>query len=913
MTEDIREQIYLGALLHDIGKFYQRASGSIGKEDDNLTEYSKNIADYICPKSKSGGFSHQHVIWTNEFFNEYKSLFENIKNNGENNTFKINPWDKNTENQNNLSNIAVNHHQPLTLLQAIIQMADWWSSGIDRRNHHYTEDNTEQETFSLKFKNFKQVPFFSIFNSLQVESKGEIDKKNKGNLHTAYTPHKLNIENVFPNEIKQDEITSLQADYKTLWDDFIAELNHENFPTDSFSGFEETLVALLKKYTWSIPSDTTSMANVSLFDHSKTTAAFADCLYEYFGKNKDAFEPYEPTRPIVLKNKTYPVALYGFDVSGIQSFIYDIANKKAAKSLKGRSFYLQLLVESIIQRLFSDKVIKAKSANILYAAGGKFYVLLPNTLEVKDAIDKLKKEIEEELWEQHKGKLSVNIAGVAFAYRNKKEDNEYKMWIEIENEESDKQHTLGDLWKTLSDRISKQKEQKFKSVLINDYDNFFGDGKNLKVGGDVQICVVTGEELNETNWAVYNHEEIEKDKKNGKIYSTKAVLEQTELGTALKDVDYIITFKDLNQTSEYLNKRSKAKITVLGVDYYLFDKLELISDDAEFRKITSADVSRVRMINKLNFLAAPLKGQKVSYGFLLYGGNKQAENEFNKEKTFEDLAKTETSENTLLGILRMDIDNLGMLFMNGLADKNKTFSAYSTMSFMLDLFFSGYLNELRNTDNFKDDVNILYSGGDDLFVVGRWDKTIEFAKQVRQKFKEYTNRDDIGISGGIAFVHEKFPISKAAEMAGDYEKMSKHFTGKDAITFFGETVSWEKEFETVENIKNKFVQFIKQENRPLSKAILHKLIQYNEVKNSHLFDKTKNPDYSFLWHTAYYMKRFRDKFIPKESSQSNQIDEFLKKLQDKLFTSSKNNYRHYELVALAARWAEMEIKYLNKN
>ena len=91
-------------------------------------------------------------------------------------------------------------------------------------------------------------------------------------------------------------------------------------------------------------------------------------------------------------------------------------------------------------------------------------------------------------------------------------------------------------------------------------------------------------------------------------------------------------------------------------------------------------------------------------------------------------------------------------------DEAKSFAAYSTLSFLLDYFFSGYLNTIRNSADFKNDVNIIYSGGDDVFAVGRWDKLISFAHKIRLEFERFVGRPDISISGGIAIVGEKFPI-----------------------------------------------------------------------------------------------------------------------------------------------------------
>jgi len=248
----------------------------------------------------------------------------------------------------------------------------------------------------------------------------------------------------------------------------------------------------------------------------------------------------------------------------------------------------------------------------------------------------------------------------------------------------------------------------------------------------------------------------------------------------------------------------------------------------------------------------------------------------------------------------MDVDGLGNIFIKGLSESKRSFAAYATMSFLLDLFFSGYLNTIRNSIKYKDFINILYAGGDDVFALGRWDLLIEFAEDIKKEFAEFIGRDDISISGGIAIVRNKYPIAKSAELARKAEKASKlyEYKGKqkNAITFLGETISWEKEYDYVKNLKDEFKRLI---NDGMSKGILQKLMEFGKAKK-------ETNDLSYKWNTAYYLKRFAERF-----KKNNEIQYFLldkeKGLQKTLFINS----RSYDLVALAARWAELELKEIN--
>ncbi len=198
-------------------------------------------------------------------------------------------------------------------------------------------------------------------------------------------------------------------------------------------------------------------------------------------------------------------------------------------------------------------------------------------------------------------------------------------------------------------------------------------------------------------------------------------------------------------------------------------------------------------------------------------------------------------------------------------------------------------------------MNIIYSGGDDIFAVGRWDKVIEFAEDVRKNFQEFVGREDISLSAGLAVVNNKFPIAKAADIAGEAEQNAKMHSGgieKNAFCFLGETISWKDEYPYVKHKKQEFVSLIIKEG--MSKGILHRLMYYGGVKrdNERKSKAGKQPDLGYKWHSAYYLTRFMERYKKQKS-----IFDFIDELRKELFEPDK-----YELVALAARWAELELR-----
>ena len=77
------------------------------------------------------------------------------------------------------------------------------------------------------------------------------------------------------------------------------------------------------------------------------------------------------------------------------------------------------------------------------------------------------------------------------------------------------------------------------------------------------------------------------------------------------------------------------------------------------------------------------------YGLEFYGGNEIGEKEM---PTFEDMCNKHIAKDAFkrLGVLRMDVDNLGQIFQQGILPERATLSRYAALSRSFDYFFSGY-------------------------------------------------------------------------------------------------------------------------------------------------------------------------------------------------------------------------------
>jgi CRISPR-associated protein Csm1 len=774
-----REHIYLAALLHDIGKFYQRAdTGSIIK--------------------------------------------------------------------NTLLNLAASHHLPkeqLSKLGKLIKEADCLSSGMDRESEIALQDEQSETGWDA----FKKIRMTSVLEAINL-SKEELESK-KDWLHLPVNEISL-TKDYFPKRTFSE-----MPEYGKLWTKFENEFKF--IQSSDYRSFSETLLNLLYKYTTCIPASTINFPDVSLYDHAKTTAALAVCLYDYQSEKR------------LPKETEQPFLLVGADFSGIQGYIYQIVSKYAGKNLKGRSFFLRILSDAVVRYLLQK--LNLFQANVIYNSGGGFYILVPNTEFVKTQLEEATKMIEEKFFTSFGISLFVAIESVPLS----KDDLMHK----------DKEHNLDTVWKQLFEKRDLKKNSKFATLIENGYENFF---EPLMKGGDALRDEITGEEFTKNELSDNRELTI---KKNTDL--------QIDLGKKLRDTDIMIISENV---LTYMKDIFYIQPVELGYYYYFLNE----KNDA--KSLISVDNCVVIRFNNPNF-NQPIKGNNNSYELQFYGGNEW------KGQSFEEMVNPPDKNDDSfkrLGVLRMDVDNLGSIFQSGILPEQATLSRFAALSRSFDYFFSGYLNTIWKETS-PDRSFIIYSGGDDVFIVGSWDVTVELAKKIRGDFREFTCLNPaFSISGGIAIVPQKFPVMKAADESDKEELAAKgHHAdekSKNAISFMDFPLNWDVEFPVVEKLKKKLVDLIdigKEPSSLLSKIMTHAAnadIKEHKIRNIKTY-----------WMLTYDLSRMKDR--TKDEDAKGLIDNCIievcghkSRLNGETITT---NYHPLELWAFAVRWAELELRVKN--
>jgi CRISPR-associated protein Csm1 len=665
------------------------------------------------------------------------------------------------------------------------------------------------------------VPLRSVFEFL---NNGKVEAPT-----FAFHPLSLKSDLIFPSEVSGD-FQKLVTGFKNEWVN-LKKLLPENYTKDDTTNFTDTLVFLSKKY-FSNAGFSDEYPYISLHEHLKTTTALADCI---------------------SREGSSGILLVGAGLDNIQGFCYDIVSSKAAKSLKGRSFYLQMLLDTLQQEIIGHPKINACLGHIIYARGGKMYLLLPDTKDCEAALREMSLAISEKFWQHFKASL-----------------HQFLGFEKINNAEND---AAKQAWVRLDAKVKFVKNRRWSNLFsLENFDQLFSPiaegGTNLDASHaepvdsrtGKKMCRVTGEIIE--NPGLENI--LEEDGETGqKIYVSEFVKFQATLAEGIRDAEQYFWLK-----ANSGQRVQKSFFT--GSDDYVS-----LPDDSFSGRVWNSVRSNFQRTKKWsinepeNFLPDP--PEALSYGFVFYGGNNQA-TVFDKEKTpserikfFHELAGLESNDEKgkgfhRLGVCRMDADRLGEMAK----EAAKSFALNATFSARLDLFLSGYINEIRKKrDDYCEFLNILFAGGDDLLIVGRWDLVIEFAREIQQGFKKFIGgKDFLTLSGGMAMVTPKFPIAKAVELAGYAEDNAKK--RGNAFALLGEVVSWDKEFEFVESFSKKLEAWLADEDSGISASFIFKIYQFNRMKSE--------GEPHWRWLSAWYFQQ-----AEKANQRSQEIFKSLKK------------------------------------
>ena len=680
------------------------------------------------------------------------------------------------------------------------------------------------------------APLLSIFSRVQ-------DPDGHGPPPQKYWPaQSLTLDPVEPGDARQ----ARQADLTALWNAFAGDARKVlALPAGGDDPRFEAFTHLLHKWAWAVPCSY-GEPGVSLYDEFRALSAMvhaSGCAVKAAGQ----------------------FLLVGGDIPGIQKTIYTITSKGAVKGLRGRSFFIQLLGDAVVQRLLAD--LELPETNVIYAAGGNFMLLAQAGSEPQ--VDEIAQAIDRELLKAFEGDLALCLACLPLPA------------VQVGRQ------GFQAASRRLHQELGRQKRRRFAGLAEGDWESVFAaQGQR-----GVPFCGVCqherrpgerGRPLEDGGWKCDQCHGFE------------------ELAQAIAQVPLLMFVSGHRSTAPA--EAWQELLWELTRRWYAFGP-DLKQD--------MPPGARVYSVNGLDYLGESAHGFRMIANTTPRGNDGQVQ-------TFEDLANGAVGLKRV-GVLRMDVDDLGRVLTQWMP--GSTLATTSALSHAIDRFFTGWLDaiclevmaEPPMAGKPKDRSGLLYviyAGGDDLFVVGAWDLMPLLAERIQRRFTAYVGGNPrLHISAGITLEDRKFPLYQAADRAGSaLENGAKEWTRmvegeevkKNALSFLNKAVGWEEgAFPFVEALARQLIRLVTKQGVPHSLLTTMRAIHdryYADVQRAQKRGLEGAPIHygPWMWLKAYQLARTRRGY-----AETSEVATAIKQLEKDVLTKERMPY-----VGLATRWAE---------
>ncbi|AVH61973.1 type III-A CRISPR-associated protein Cas10/Csm1 [Nostoc sp. 'Peltigera membranacea cyanobiont' N6] len=541
-------------------------------------------------------------------------------------------------------------------------------------------------------------------------------------------------------------------------------------------------------------------ADVALVDKVKTTAAVAGA--------------------IVNDLKTAQLSIVAGDLSGIQNFIYTISSDGALKSLRARSFYLELVTEEVVAQLLTH--LNLPRINVIYAGGGNIYILAPGDEATKTTVQQVRLQFNQWLREKFQGKIYLALDS----------SKEFPV-ADIGNDQFSKH------WSEATKNLASYKARKFGDRI----DDIVALTKPYYAHTPCKVCHRDDEEVLKP----LNEEP-------GSAMACSTCRTMFGLGGKLFRVDAIVRSRSQKVIGKQEDEEDKLWFQLRAIDG--LNEINVCYQLFSYWKQVDSNADNVLLVNDWDLEHYKFRSFRNCAPILLgnYGKKAKDENRFMRAEEMADISQGIKR----VGYLRMDVDRLGQIFAKGL-DKNQTLARLAGLSRQMSYFFKVYLNSLaaNRENNIPENIkhlpnrskslnnktdktscedrgkNILfiYAGGDDLFVSGAWNEIVDFSFDIYQCFRAYTgHHPDITLSAGVSITDPKFPLYQAADESGDAEGKAKN-NGRDSLGLFNQVFKWDEwlgierqnyldELNEENEVQKKIMGYLKKEEKPPILGIL---------------------------------------------------------------------------------------------
>ncbi len=631
-------------------------------------------------------------------------------------------------------------HLPADDLAYVVYEADNLAAGLDRR-----ETGVGERSFDWR------LPLENVFNVFEGVSE-----------KSYYPVKKLDAAEPVNYPVSGVQPFAGQGAYAGIQEEL-----RKNFAARSPKDMEvNELLRILEDTLSYVPSSTATdeAADISLYDHVKITAAVTGALLRYMRNHGIAdYKDFCYTHGKDHR-KEQTLLLVSGDFSGIQKFIYRVESKGAMRMLRGRSFYLQMVMENAIDEILEK--LELSRANLIYSGGGHFYMLADNSEETREILEECFQEINHQLLLAYGTSLYLAGGWTALAAEELLHGDEGK-----EN-----------MFRRVGEKVSKRKQQRYEEMAVALLTDENSELNAIHSG--MRECALCHHTVEEKTLSAYKAPAGEE----AAIDVCPACNGMYTLGRDLIDKKTFFAVLDTEAAG------SLALPSAFGQRY-----LKAITPKEGKALLREGHLLRIYSKNASD--------TSEIVATRLWVGDYAAEEE-EEVLDFAELAERaggEKEETAIrrLGVLRADVDWLGAVFAAGLPKHYATLSRYAALSRSMSLFFAKAVSDICQKKLPKGQapfylfgekekerlIHVVYAGGDDLFLVGAWDDLLETAMDLRRAFRGYTD-GTLSFSAGLGLYSPTYPILKMAEETGELEDQAKKSNPqKDSLALFGEGVT----------------------------------------------------------------------------------------------------------------------------
>ncbi|MGI6107073.1 MAG: type III-A CRISPR-associated protein Cas10/Csm1 [Lachnospiraceae bacterium] len=481
--------------------------------------------------------------------------------------------------------------------------------------------------------------------------------------------------------------------------------------------------------------------DISLYDHARLTAACAVCLLRYQeDPHRKAEQAMQTAGTDILKENVFLLA--SMDVSGIQKFIYTISSQDALRMLRARSFYLDILMEYVLDELLER--LDLTRVNLLYSGGGHCYLLLPNTEGTRQTLG----AFAEELNHWFLGTFGTRLY-IAPGYAPCSADSLHNI----------PEGSYSEIFREVSSQISRKKSSRYSAEQIMELNSRRAEdparecracreSRRVNADGLCETCAALRElskgVLYADAFTVMKSEGVSGGREQLKLPFGRVLIADTEktLAEHCHQPGFVRTYR-----KNRLGSPEIPSVTIYTGDYTTGSTFEEFAQKAEG-------------IKRLGVLRADVD----NLGHAFTAGFADPENHDRKVS----IIRTAALSRQLSVFFKKNINSIL---------KNPSCSLHGAPSERL--------------------ATIVYAGGDDLFIVGAWNDILELSIDIRRAFDRFTEHS-LSLSAGIGLYHPTYPIHVIADETAAQEDRSKKLPGKNAVTLFEEG-TWHYEKSESEN------------------------------------------------------------------------------------------------------------------